>query len=71
MAAILGGSQSDLKAQQGLSLLRNATPPIKNDTIRPRQIYGGDLVIAVDILVQIAKYNDYKGNVSSTEDFRN
>ena len=71
MAAILGGSQSDLKAQQVLSLLRNATQPIKNDTIRPRQIYGGDLVIAVDILVQIAKYNDYQGNVSSTEDFRN
>ena len=29
------------------------------------------MVIAVDILVQIAKYNDYQGNVSSTEDFRN
>ena len=71
MNAIVGGFQSELNAEQVLSQLTNATQPIKNSLVRPPQIYGRDLVIAVKILVQIAEYNGYQGNVSSTEDFDN
>jgi len=51
--------------------LANASQPLQNDSARPPQIYGGDLVIAVDILVKMAKYNGKKVNVSSTKDLEN
>ena len=71
MESIIGGFQSDLNAQQVLSQLANISQPIKNNSERPSRIYGGDLVIAVDILVELAKYNGNQGNVSSAEDFKN
>ena len=71
MEAIVGGFRSDLSAQQVLSQLANVSQPTKNDSARPSQIYGGDLVIAMDILVKVAEYNAIHGNVSSTEDFEN
>ena len=71
MEAIVGGFQSDFSAQQVLSQLANISQPTKNDSAMPSQIYGGDLVVAVDILVKVAEYNAIQGNVSSTEDFEN
>ena len=67
----MAGFQSDLNVQQVLSRLVNATQPVKNNSVRPSRISGGDLVIAVDILVKFAKYNGKHGNVNSTEDFEN
>ena len=71
MDAITGGFQSNINAQHVLSLLSNVSLPIKGDSGRPPQMYGGDLVIAVDILLKIAEYNSNQGNVSSNEDFEN
>ena len=71
MESIMEGFQSDINAQQVLSQLANVSQPIKNNSERPSRIYGGDLVIAVDILVKLAKYNGNQGNVSSAEDFKN
>ena len=71
MESIILGLQSELNAQQVLRQLANVSQPIKNNSQRSSRIYGGDLVIAVDILVKLAKYNDNQGNVSSTQDFNN
>jgi len=71
MEAIVGGFQSDLNAQQVLAQLANASRPKKDDSDRPPQIYGGDLVIAVDVLAKMAQYNAIQGNVSSTDDLEN
>ena len=71
MEAIVGGFQSDLNAQQVLAQLANASRPKKDYSGRPPQIYGGDLVIAVDILAKMAQYNAIQGNVSSTDDLKN
>ena len=65
------GFQSELNTQQVLLQLANASRPIKINSERPEEIYGGDLVKAVDILVQMAAYNGNQGNVSSTEDVKN
>ena len=43
----------------------------ENDTKRPPEIFGGDLVIAVEILVTLADYNAKQGNVSAEEDTGN
>ena len=67
----MGGFRSRLNAKQVLSRLANASQPIKNNFVRPSRIYGGDLVIAVDILAKMAEYNGNQGNVSSAEDFEN
>ena len=67
----MGGFQSDLNAQQVLAQLANASRPKKDDSDRPPQIYGGDLVIAVDVLAKMAQYNAIQGNVSSTDDLEN
>ena len=49
-----------------------ATQPITNDTTRPSQIYGGDLLLSVNILVALAEYNNAsQGNISSQEDVSN
>ena len=63
------GNQSDLKVQQVLSQLVNASAyqQTSNRTTRPPQIYGKDLAMAVDILRKIAEYNGNHGTVSSTE----
>jgi len=71
MEAIVGGFQSDLNAQQVLAQLANASRPKKDDSERPPQLYGGDLMIAVDILAKMAQYNAIQGSVSSTEDLTN
>ena len=70
MHAIMGGLHSDLNAGQVLSKLFNITKPRSNSSSRPAQIYRGDLIIAMDILFQTAKYNNRSGNVSSKEDFQ-
>ena len=63
------GRQSPLNAQQVLSQLANVSQPVKNDSLRPSQIYARDLTTAVDILVKLAEYNNNTANVSSKEDF--
>ena len=63
---------SNTTAQQVLSQLVNVTQPVsENDTTRPPEIFGGDLVIAVEILVKLADYNAKQGNVSAEEDTKN
>lgn len=69
--AVTGGFQSDLRAQEVLSQLVNASEPVTNNSRRPTEIYGGDLVIAVNILVGLADYNSDQGNVSSAADVNN
>ncbi|KAJ7311620.1 Brain-specific angiogenesis inhibitor 3, partial [Desmophyllum pertusum] len=69
--AITGGFQSNITAQQVLSKLANATQPVTNNTKRPTEIFGGDLGIAVDILVSLANFNTKQGNVSTEEDVEN
>ncbi len=50
----------------------NVTQPVpENDTKRPPEIFGGDLVIAVKILVTLANLNAKQGNVSTEEDTKN
>lgn len=68
MNAISEGFQSDLTVQEVLSKLSNATQPTQVPLGSPR-VYGGDLVIAVDILVKISEYDREK--VSSRDDFDN
>lgn len=69
MKAIVAGLETNLTAQDVLWELSIATDQsIQNNPSRPLQIYGGDLVIAVDILVEISI--DSK-NVTSRDDFKN
>ena len=63
------GEQSDLSAQQVLSLLASASQPVKNNSLRPPEINKTELLIGVDILVKLAEYNNKTGNVSSPKDF--
>ena len=65
------GRQSPLNAQQLLSQLATVSQPVKNNSLRPLQIYAQDLTTAVDILVKLAEYNNNTANVSSKEDFEN
>ena len=69
MNAIASGS-SNLTVPQVLAQLKNATKPIINSPERPSQIYGRDLIAAVEILAEIAEYSKHR-NVSSKEDFQN
>ncbi|KAL9980408.1 hypothetical protein ACROYT_G008996 [Oculina patagonica] len=70
--AITEGFQSNTTAQQVLPELVNVTQPVpENDTKRPPEIFGGDLVIAVKILVTLADFNAKQGNVSTEEDTKN
>ncbi|XP_068752097.1 uncharacterized protein [Montipora capricornis] len=72
LEAIIGGYQSDTSVGEFLSRLVIATQPITNDTTRPSEIYSGDLLIAVNILVTLAEYNNAsQGNISSEEDVHN
>ena len=44
----------------------NLTQPITNDTTRPSEIHGGDLLRSVDMLVTLAEYNSAnQGRISS------
>lgn len=49
----------------------NASQPVTNSSTRPTEIYGGDLVIAVNILLKLADYNSNQGNLSSADDVDN
>lgn len=69
--AVTEGFQTDFTAQQVLSSLVNVSQPVANNSRRPNEIYGGDLVISVNILVRLADYNSNQGNVSSAEDVNN
>ncbi|XP_044174176.1 uncharacterized protein LOC114947269 isoform X3 [Acropora millepora] len=70
--AITRGYQSNTRFREVLPGLVNATHPITNDTTRPSQIYGGDLLVSVKILVRLAEYNNAsQGNISSEEDVHN
>ena len=71
MRSIMGGLHSELNVKQVLSMLSNVTKPRNSSSVRPAQIYGGDLIKTLDILFQIAEYNAKFGNVSSKDDFRN
>ncbi|XP_068720459.1 adhesion G protein-coupled receptor L4-like, partial [Montipora capricornis] len=41
-----------------------------NNSLELQRIFGGDLIISVDILSKIAEYNRIHGNVSSAENFK-
>ncbi|CAH3115354.1 unnamed protein product, partial [Porites lobata] len=71
MHTIMDGLHPDLNVGQVLLKLFNFTQPRNNSSSRPAHIYGGDLIIAMDILSQTAEYNARFGNVSSKEDFQN
>lgn len=68
MKAISEDFYSDLTGHEVLSKLSNATHSTQVPLGSPR-VYGGDLVIAVDILVKISEYDREK--VSSRDDFDN
>lgn len=68
MKAIVAGLESNVTAQDVLRELSIATQSIQDNPSRPLQIYGGDLVIAVDILFEISIDNK---NVTSRDDFKN
>ena len=62
------GFQSNTRVGEALAQLVNVTRPITNNVTRPTEIYGGDLLIAVDILVLLAEYNNAsQGSISSEE----
>lgn len=67
----MDGLHPDLNVGQVLLKLFNFTQPRNNSSSRPAHIYGGDLIIAMDILSQTAEYNARFGNFSSKEDFQN
>ena len=69
--AVIQGFQSNTTVQQVLSQLVNLTQPVVNNTERPPEVFGRDLVIAVDILVTLADFNTQQGNVSTEEDVEN
>ena len=72
LEAITGGYKSNTHVGEVLSGLVSATQPITNDTTRPSEIYGGDLLISVKILVTLAEYNNAsQGNISSEEEVLN
>ena len=72
LEAITGGYKSNTRVGEVLSGLVSATQPITNDTTRPSEIYGGDLLISVKILVTLAEYNNAsQGNISSEEEVLN
>ncbi|KAK2547207.1 Adhesion G protein-coupled receptor L3 [Acropora cervicornis] len=72
LEAIIGGNQSDTSVGEFLSRVVIATQPITNDTTRPSEIDKGDLLIAVNILLTLAEYNNAsQGNISSEEDVHN
>ena len=51
-----------------MAQLVNQTNPITKNVTRPTEIYGGDLLIAVDILVLLVEYNKAsQGRISSEE----
>ena len=62
--AVTEGFQTNFTAKQILSELVNATQSNANNTQRSPEIFGGDLVIAVNVLVKVADYNAEQGNVS-------
>ncbi|XP_068738151.1 uncharacterized protein, partial [Montipora capricornis] len=54
--------------RRSLGPTREANKPNNKNVTRPTEIYGGDLLIAVDILVQLAEYNNAsQGSISSEE----
>ena len=72
LEAIRGGYQSNTSVGEVLSGLVSATQPITNDTTRPSEIYCGDLLVSLNILVTLAEYNNAtQGNISSEEDVNN
>lgn len=71
MEAITESFQSNFTAQQILLELVNVTQPVENSTKRAPEVFGGDLVIAVNVLVQVADYNAEQGNVSTEQDVEN
>ena len=67
LEAIIGGNQSDTSVGEFLSRVVIATQPVTNNTTRP-----SDLLIAVNILLTLAEYNNAsQGNISSEEDVHN
>ena len=69
--AVTEGFQTNFTAKQILSELLNVTLPNVNSTQKSPEIFGGDLVIAVNVLVKVADYNAEQGNVSNEEDVKN
>ncbi|XP_068747252.1 adhesion G protein-coupled receptor L4-like [Montipora capricornis] len=66
--AATDGFQLNTSVGEALAQLVNQTNP----KTRPTEIYGGDLLIAVDILVLLAEYNNAsQGSISSEEHVKN
>ena len=62
---------SGISGSELLSELVDATLPIPAAAGRPQEIYGGDLSIAVDILVRLADYNAEQGALRAENDVEN
>ncbi|XP_068703384.1 adhesion G protein-coupled receptor L4-like isoform X3 [Montipora foliosa] len=71
MDAILNGGSPGNNVHTILSDLEDALRlKTANNSSRLQRIFGGDLIMSVDILSKIAKYNRIHGNVSSEENFK-
>ncbi|XP_068691647.1 uncharacterized protein, partial [Montipora foliosa] len=71
MDAILNGGSPGNNVHTILSDLEDALRlKTANNSSRLQRILGGDLIMSVDILSKIAKYNRIHGNVSSEENFK-
>ena len=67
--AATDGFQSNTSVGEALAQLVKQTSPKNYYSVkRPTEIYGGDLLIAVDILVLLVEYNNpSQGRISSEE----
>ena len=71
MDAILNGGSPGNNVHTILSDLEDALRlKTANNSSRQQRIFGGDLIISVDILSKIAEYNRIHGNVSSPQNFK-
>ena len=71
MDAILNGGSPGNNVHTILSDLEDALRlKTANNSSRPQRIFGGDLILSVDILSKIAEYNRIHGNVSPEENFK-
>ena len=71
MDAIFNGGSAGNDVGTILSDLEDTlTLEASNNSSELQRIFGGDLIISVDILSKIAEYNRIHGNVSSAENFK-
>lgn len=70
MDAILDNRTSGMNVNEVLSNLESTLRPVASKPNYSQRINGGDLIMAVDMLSKIAKYNQQHGSVSSALDVK-